>query len=422
MNERASDAGPLGEQYQPEVESTTDWPGYQDDLVRHAIQHAAEHAPEVQHRLREAGVNPSDIRGVDDLSAIPIRKKDDLPALQAEHPPFGGMLAIPLSSLRRIYQSPGPILDPEGDRSDFWRMAPGLWAAGFRHDDIVQNTFAYHLTPAGAMLEEGLRAIGCVVVPGGVGHAEAQVNLMARIGTTGFVGTPGFLHQLLERAAERGVRVPLRRAFVTGAALPPVLRGDIEGRHGVEVFQGYGTADCGSLGYECRAKNGWHVAPGIVIEIADPASGGRSATGEVVVTSPDEVYPMVRFGTGDLSAFAEGGCSCGRTTPRLVGFLGRVGEGVKVRGMFLHPRQLASALARVPSVSRYQARVGHTEHQDTLTLRVESTEPGSIDRDLVQETVHEAVRLRVEVEVVRPGTLPENPEPLVDEREVPVSG
>ncbi len=412
---------PTGPIYDPEIEAmpAENWSGYQDKLAREAVSFAYEFSQEVRRRMDEAGVKPEDIRGVADLWRIPIRPKDTLPELQAQNPPFGGMVTAPVTQLRRVFMSPGPIFDPQGNVDDYWRWAPGLWAAGFREHDIVQNTFAYHLTPAGAMMEEGLTQIGATVVPGGVGNTEWQVSLMAQVGVTGYVGTPSFLLTLLERAKEKGLSLAVERAFVSGAPLPPSLRRTLEEDYGVDVYQGYGTADAGCIGYECQVKEGWHIAPGIVVEIVDPATGKPvppGETGEVVITRPDPVYPLVRFGTGDLSAFMLEPCTCGRTTPRLVGFLGRVGEGVKVRGMFVHPRQLTQALGGNPAIARYQAVVTREGHRDELTIRVEPKAGASVDPDEVAQVVRDVVKLRVNVEVLAPGTLPEDAKVLVDTR------
>ncbi|WP_376788485.1 phenylacetate--CoA ligase family protein [Thermoflexus sp.] len=407
--------------WDPEVEAMPReaWPSYQDRLVREAVAFAYDHAPEVLRRMQRAGVMPDDIRGVADLPRIPILAKDALPELQAKHPPFGGMLAVEVSQLRRIFMSPGPIFEPEGDRRDYWRWAPALWAAGFRPGDLVQNTFAYHLTPAGAMMEEGLRAIGCVVVPGGVGNTEWQVTMMAQMQVTGYVGTPSFLLTLLQRAQEKGLALSVQRAFVTGEPLPEPLRRTLQEDYGVDVYQGYGTADVGNIAYECSEKAGWHIAPGIVVEIVNPATGEPvppGEPGEVVITRPDAVYPLVRFGTGDLSALNVVPCPCGRTSPRLVGFLGRVGEGVKVRGMFVHPRQLAQVFSGRSEVARYQGVVTRVGHQDEFTVRVEPKPGARVHPDELAAALREVIKLRVNVEVVAPGTLPEDAKPLVDRR------
>ncbi|GAP63817.1 phenylacetate-CoA ligase [Ardenticatena maritima] len=393
------------------------WSAYQDDLVRRTITYAAAHVPEVQQRLAAAGLRAEDIHGVADLAAIPLLDKDNLPALQAANPPFGGMLAVPVEQLKRIYMSPGPILDPEGDRPDYWRWAAAFWAAGFRRGDIVINTFAYHFTPAGAMFDSALRALGCVVVPTGPGNTEWQLDVLAQTQAVGYVGTPDFLKILLEKAAERGITTGLRRAYVSAAPLPPSLRAWLA-EQGVATFQGYGTADVGAIGYECEAQDGWHIAPDIVVEIVDPESGQplpAGEKGEVVVTRADTAYPLVRFATGDLSAFHTEPCTCGRTTPRLVGFLGRVGEAVKVRGMFVRPRQIARALEGFP-VARFQAVISRAEHRDTLTVRVEPHPNATLDTDAIAATLRETLKLRADVVVVPHGTLHEESPLLVDER------
>ena len=407
--------------WEPDIEtmSAEAWQAYQDRLVREAVRRAYEETVEGYRRMKAAGVHPDDIHGVADLPRIPVLPKDRLPDLQAQDPPFGGMVAVPITELKRVFLSPGPILDPEGDEPDYWRWAPALWAAGFRPGDIVHNTFAYHLTPAGAMMEEGLRLIGAVVLPGGVGNSEWQLTLMQRAGATGYVGTPSFLLTLLQKAAEKGLSLALRRALVSGAPLPPSLRRTLQEEYGVDVYQGYGTADAGCIGYECHRKEGWHVAPGIVVEIVDPATGQPvplGETGEVVITRPDPVYPLVRLGTGDLSAWHTEPCTCGRTTPRLVGFLGRVGEGVKVRGMFVHPRQLHQALGAHPGVARYQGVVTRENHRDELTIQVEPTPGAALDEAALAQAVRDVVKLRVNIVIVPPGTLANEDRVLVDKR------
>ena len=396
--------------FDPESEAPADWGALQDELAARAVAIGYENTSEIGGRLDAARMRPEDVRGVADLAAIPVLDKDDLPELQAADPPFGGMLAARPGALRRIYRSPGPINDPEGDRGDFWRVAPAAWAAGFRAGDIVLNSFSYHLTPGGLMLDAGLRALGCTVIPGGVGNSAAQVEVACAAGATGYAGTPQFLLTLLERARETGREIPFRHALVTGAPLPPPLRARLQDEFGVDVFQSYGTADAGTLGYECEVKDGWHVAPGIVIELLvpgddRPAAGGE--TGQVVVTSPNATYPLVRFGTGDLSAWNLEPCACGRTSPRLVGFLGRVGEGVKVKGMFVHPRELAGALAGDPMVARYEAVV--TEGAggvDVFTVRVEAVPGCALGEGEVAALavrIREAVKVRPVMEVVGEG-------------------
>ncbi len=412
MNPRTSEA--LDPEYLP------DWAAYQDDLIRRAVEYAARRSPEVAARLAHAGLVPERIRGAGDLPLVPVLPKDSLPDLQAASPRFGGMLAVPVEELARIYVSPGPILDPQGPADDYWRVAPALRAAGFTPGLVVLNTFSYHLTPGGVMLDAGLRAVGCVVIPGGVGNSAAQIELAQAAGATGYVGTPQFLATLLEKAVGLGSPLELERALVTGGPFPPSVRAAVRDHHGVDVYESYGTADAGTLGYECAEKSGWHVAPGVAIEITDPATGEPvmpGEVGEVVVTSPDQTYPLVRFGTGDLSAFVESPCPCGRTSGRMRGFLGRVGQGVKVKGMFVHPRQIARALRAHPPVVAWQGVVVAEGHADRLTVRVEVEDAADLDGDALKRTLEKAVKLKLKLEVVAPGVIGERGDRVVDQRE-----
>jgi phenylacetate-CoA ligase len=407
--------------YLPELETMppAEWASYQDELVRRAVSYAAEETQEVAQRLSAAGVAAADVDSVADLARIPVLPKDNLPALQAQNPPFGGMVAMTAGRLKRIFMSPGPIFDPEGDRPDYWGWAAALWTAGFRQDDVVINTFAYHLTPAGAMFEEGLHALGCTVIPGGVGNSESQVAVMVQVGVTGYTGTPSFLLTLLERAHQESVHLVLRRAFLTAAPLSPSLRLILEQEHGLSVYQGYGTADAGAIAYECETHEGWHLTPGMVVEIVEPATGQplpAGQIGEVVLTRPDEVYPLVRFGTGDLSMLDSTPCACGRTPPRLMGLFGRVGEGVKVRGLFVHPRQLAELMRHFPAVARYQAVITQDKHQDVFTLRAEAGKGETVDVEGLAAALRGALHLRVTVDMVAAGTLAEDAPPLADTR------
>lgn len=392
---------------------------YQDELVRQAVSYAAENTQELPQRLKAAGLAAADIQSVADLAHIPVLAKDSLPALQAQDPPFAGMTAVPTGRLKRIFLSPGPIFDPEGDRPDYWRWAPTLWAAGFRAGDVVLNTFAYHLTPAGAMMEEALRVLGCAVIPGGVGNAESQVALLAQTGAIGYTGTPSFLLTLLERAREEGLPLALRRAFVTAAPLSLSLRLTLEQQFGMAVYQGYGTADVGAIAYECEIHQGWHLIPQMVVEIVQPATGQSQPAGElgeVVITRPDDVYPLVRFGTGDLSLLDDTPCPCGRTTPRLMGLFGRVGEGVKVRGLFVHPRQLAQVIGQFPAVTRYQAIVGQENHQDVFSLQIETAIGEQIDTEALTAALRDTLHLRLTVVLVPAGTIAADAPPLLDTR------
>ena len=396
-----------------------DWSELQNRIAARAVSYGAEHSAEIGRRLGRAGVRPNDVRGVADLETIPVLAKDELPALQGADPPFGGMLAAPLASLARIYRSPGPINDPQGTGADFSRLGTALEAAGFRPGEVVLNSFSYHLTPGGLMLDGGLRAVGCVVIPGGSSAIAAQTEAAHAAGATGYTGIPQVLLTLLERAEESGQPLGFERALVTGAALPPSLRTRLQDGFGVDVYQAYAAADTGLIGYECPEKDGWHVAPEVVVEVLRPGDGRPAAegeTGQVVVTSPNEVYPLVRFGTGDLSAWNRAPCPRGCPGPRLAGFLGRVGEGVKVRGMFVHPRELAAVLGPDPTVARYQAVVSAEGARDVLTVRVETAPGRVVDTPGLVERIREAVKVRPVVEAVSPGTLPDDPHLLVDAR------
>ncbi|NPA30764.1 MAG: phenylacetate--CoA ligase [Chloroflexi bacterium] len=365
------------------------------------IRHLAEHAPGFARRLQQAGLSPADIRSEADLARIPVLRKDDLAELQAQDPPFGGLLAVPVAALKRVFQSPGPIYEPEADRPDYWRWASALRAAGFGPGDVVLNAFAYHLTPAGAMFEEGLRAVGCVVLPGGVGNLEQQVQAMHALGVNGYVGLPSYLNALLDKAAALGLTLQVEKAFVTAEPLPPSLRQTLHEKGVRVVRQGYGTAECGNLGYECEAEDGWHVPEDVLVQICDINTGQPlppGETGEVVVTLFHTEYALVRFGTGDLSALNPEPCVCGRTTPRLMGWRGRVGAAVKVRGMFLHPRQLEDLMRRFPQARAWQAVVSRQEHRDYLILRVAPA--ADADREALaaalQQAAREAIKFRLD--------------------------
>ena len=379
----------------------------------------AARAPGFARRLQDAGISPDSIRTLEDLNALPVIRKDDLVEYQAADPPFGGFLACAPGELKRIFQSPGPIYDPEARVPDYWRWRSALEAAGFHAGDVVMNAFGYHLTPAGAMFEEGLRAAGCAVIPGGIGNQEQQIRLLQDLRVNGYVGLPSYLKALIEKAEEMGMEIFVEKAFFTAEPLPPSLREWLKA-HGVQTArQGYGTAECGNLGYECEAENGWHVPDDVLIQICDINTGQplpEGETGEIVVTLLNETYALVRFGTGDLSSLNTEPCACGRPSPRLMGWQGRVGDAVKVRGMFLHPRQLRAFMARYPQVARWQAAVTRREHKDYLTLRVmpaEGAEIASLTEE-IQNAAREALKFRLSVEIV--ASIPDDAPPIDDSR------
>ena len=390
-----------------------------DERVAAIVGPAAERVPALRERLAAAGVEPGELTDVAGLDRVPVLTKDELIDVQAAARPFGRLLA-PGANVRRIFQSPGPIYEPELDEPDPWRWRPALAAAGFGPDDVVLNAAGYHLTPLGAMFEEAARALGSTVVPGGVGNLDLQVQVCVDVGVTAYVGLPSYLKALLERAEDAGAAPSFRleRAFVTAEPLPPSLRSWLEERVPV-VRQGYGTAEAGNLGYECEVKSGFHVPDDALVQVCDLATGRAlwgSEEGQVVVTLFRADYPLVRLGTGDLSAFVLDPCACGRAAPRLVGWLGRVGEAVKVRGMFLHPRQVRAAMADVAGLEAYRFVVDRHEHRDEL--RCEIVAASGADRAAVAEAVRERVRsaLRFNADVAAVESLDAAGPVLVDAR------
>jgi phenylacetate-CoA ligase len=390
-----------------------------DERVFAVLRPAAAVVPALGARLTEAGLVPDDLVDVAAVDRIPVLSKDDLIDLQAKDPPFGGHLA-PGTAVRRIFQSPGPLYEPEPDVADHWRAAPALRAAGFGPADTVLNCFGYHLSPAGVMFEQGALALGCRVVPAGVGNFDLAVRAARDLSATAYIGLPSYLKALLEKAEEAG-GPPLRfeRAMVTAEPLPPSLRSWLEERVPV-VRQMYGTAESGNLGFECEAASGLHVPDDALVEVCSLDNGAPrldGGEGQVVVTVFSPHYPLVRFGTGDLSAFAAGDCPCGRPTPRLVGWLGRTGEAVKVRGMFLHPRQVTAVMARVPAVAAYRFLIDRVDHRDVLRCEVVPAAEGIDHGHLVGE-VHDTIRsgLRFDVEVAVVTALEAGARPITDLR------
>jgi phenylacetate-CoA ligase len=353
---------------------------------------------------------------LDALRRVPILRKEALPAAQAGAAPLGGWGAR--ERVHKFFGSPGPIYEPEGAGPDPWGSACALHAAGVRAGDVVLNSFSYHLTPAGSIMEGGLLALGAAVIPGGTGNTEVQCRAAAHLCATGFTGTPSFLAALLDKADELHLALAFEVAFVSAEPLPESLRQQFRSR-GIRVQQGYATADAGIIAYECPVTDGLHLADRCIVEIVDPETGAplsANEPGEVVLTVLDPVYPLLRFATGDLSVFMEGPCQCGRGAPRLRGILGRIGDAVKVRGLFVHPSALRAAMARLPEVERYQFVVRRDGHLDELVARIEAGRPDQSLAGRVQTAVQDATRLRVVVEVVEPGTLAGAGRVLVDER------
>ena len=390
-----------------------------DERVFEVLRPAAEAVPALAARLGEVGLVPDDLVDVAAVDRLPVLSKDDLIDLQAKDPPFGGCLA-PGARIRRIFQSPGPIYEPEPDVDDPWRAAPALEAAGFGPGDTVLNCFGYHLSPAGVMFEEGARALGCRVVPAGVGNFDLAVRAARDLGATAYIGLPSYLKALLEKAEDLdGPPLRFQRALVTAEPLPPSLRSWLEERVPV-VRQMYGTAESGNLGFECEAASGLHVPGDALVEVCaldDGVPRLDGGEGQVVVTLFSAHYPLVRFGTGDLSAFASGECPCGRPTPRLVGWLGRSGEATKVRGMFLHPRQVTAVMSQIPSVAAFRFLIDRVDHRDVLRCEVVPAAEG-IDHGHLATEVHDTIRsgLRFDVEVQVVTALEAGAKPITDLR------
>lgn len=404
------------------------------------LAHAQAQSPAQARRL--AGIDPQAITSRAALARLPVLRKHELLALQqaqrAEQPdgdPFAGFAAAGWNGLRlprpakRVFQSPGPIYEPQGQGSDSWRLARALHAAGFRAGDLVHNSFSYHLTPAGAMMEEGALALGCAVFPGGVGNTDLQLQAMVELRPHGYCGTPSFLKIALEKAAEQRLSLAsLRKGLVSGEAFPPSLREWLRER-GMKAYQCYATADLGLIAYETEAREGLVLDEQVIVEIVRPGTGDPVAdgeVGEVVVTTFDPDYPLVRFGTGDLSAVMPGHCPTGRTQTRIRGWMGRADQTTKVRGMFVHPSQVAEVLKRHPDVQRARLVVEGEMANDRMTLHAElsaghaASATGVGDQPLLGEqlaaSVRDITKLRAEVRLVAAGSLPNDGVVIEDKR------
>ena len=396
---------------------------YLGTRLRETAAWAHSRSPHVRRAFDKAGIGPRDVASLDDLTKIPITRKDDVPAMQAAEPPFGGLLAVEPGRLQRIFASPGPILDPQGEGDDFWRFRMALAAAGFRRGDIAINSASYHLTPLGFMLDNAARSLGCVVVPAGVGQTDVQVRVASALRATCYLGTPSFLYALVKRGREMGMPLPIEVAFVTAEMFPESLRAELEKDFGVRALQGYGTADQGCLAYECPERGGMHLHPETIVEVLDletrkPAVPGQP--GEIVATIFDPAYPLLRFATGDIGTLAPPGtCACLRTAPKLAGLVGRVGDAVKVKGMFIRGAEIAKALEGFPAVARFQAVVTRDQHQDHLAYVVELAEGAAPEAglsDRIADTLREAMKVRGEVRISPRGTLPEGSKRIDDRR------
>ena len=365
------------------------------------------------------GIDPKSVNSRAALAKLPVLRKADVAALQKENPPFGGLNVTAPSKAHRLLMSPGPIFEPEGEGKDWWGSARACYAAGFRAGDIVHNSFAYHLTPGGFILEAGLHALGCAVIPGGVGNTEQQLEAIAHYRPSGYVGTPDFLKILLDTAEKTGKdAASIKRALVSGAALPASLRDELAQR-GVAVLQCYATAELGVIAYESGAREGMIVNESVIVEIVRPGTGdpvAKGDVGEVVVTSFNPDYPMIRLGTGDLSALLPGVSPCGRSNARIKGWMGRADQTAKVKGMFVHPQQIAEVAARHPQLVRLRLVVGREGEQDSMTLMAECAAPDAALEATVAATLQSVTKLKGAVKLVAPGALPNDGKVIADER------
>ena len=366
-----------------------------------------------------AGIDAKSVTSRAALARLPVLRKPDLAALQKENPPFGGFNVTPPGKAKRLQMSPGALFEPQAWGRDFGGCARALFAAGFRAGDIVHNSFTHHLTPGAYILEEGAHALGCAVIPGGIGNTEQQLEAVAQYRPSGYVGTPDFLKILIDTAEKTGKDVlSIKRALVSGAALPASLRDEL-GRRGVAVLQCYAVAEVGVIAYESEACEGLIVNESLIVEIVRPGTGDPVAdgeVGEVVVTSFNPDYPMVRLATGDLSAVLPGRSPCGRTNMRIKGWMGRADQTAKIKGMFVHPRQVAEVSTRHPQLGRLRLVVGREAEQDTMTLMAECAQPDAGLGDAVAATLQSVTKLKGTVKLVAPGSLPNDGKVIADER------
>ena len=378
---------------------------------------AAMEAPAYAEQLR--GVDPATVTSRAALTRLPVLRKSELPALHKAAPPFGGFVKRPPGSFARLFTSPGPIFEPEAADSDPWRGARALHAAGFRPGDVILNTFSYHLTPGGFIMDASARALGCAVIPAGPGNTEAQFELIAAYRPIGYCGTPDFLKILLDAAAAAGRDVSsIKRALVSGAAFPPSLQAEIKSR-GIDAYQAFGTADLGLVAFETPAREGMVVNEDLILEIVRPGTGDPVAdgdVGEIVVTSLDEAHPWIRLALGDLTATLPGKSPCGRTNMRIKGWMGRADQTTKVKGMFVRPEQIAEIGKRHAELGRLRLVVSRQGETDVMTLKAESAAGSEALRGDIAATLRAVTKLGGEVELTAPGSLPNDGKVIADER------
>jgi len=398
---------------------------YVNESLRDIVQYAYRSAPAVKEKMDQAGVKPADIVNVKDLERIPVTRKDNFGELQKLNPPFGGFLGVPQT--KEIFVSPGPTYEPEIPDAQFDAVAKALCAAGFRKGERAIVTVSYHMVPAGHHFAGGMEKLGITRVPTGVGNTELQLQIMRDLKVTGYVGTPSFLMALIKRAEELGYNFrrdfALKHALLGAEMLPESLRRSFEQDYGIRTQQIYSTAELLLLGYECSQKSGWHVPEEVMIEIVDHTTGKQlepGEVGEIVVTPFNRIFPLIRYGTGDLSSMTTKPCPCGRTSPRLTGLMGRVGEAVKARGMFIHPKQVKEVMAKFDQIHNFQVKVGRQKQRDEITINLELKEE-TVDKPKLTEelakTFQDICRVRADkIEFLSKGTIPEEHKLIVDER------
>ena len=398
------------------------------ERLRQIVQHAYENAPAIRRIFDEAGVAPDQIQTVEDLDRVPVTSKDRLAQLQQADPPFGGFLAVPLERLQHVFLSPGPLYEPStGEDAVADTVREVLQIAGFGAGDVVINTFGYHLIPTGLVLDRVLRDLGATVIPAGVGNAGLQLKMMLDLGVTGYIGTPSWLMALLEKAKEMGVdfreRSALRKVLVSAEPLPPSLRQTFVEGYGLRVTNAYGTAELGFLAYNTEGGLPMRLLESSIVQVVNPESGrsvGPGDVGEVVVTTFNATYPLIRLGTGDLAVNVDPAPGRSRQRDRSIILVGRVGDAVKVRGMFVHPNQLRAAAAQVAGVGRVQATITRPAHRDEMTIRAELLQEEA-DREALVEALRRAIqdlcRVRADaIELVPAGSIAEDAPTMVDER------
>ena len=389
--------------------------------LKELLSYAYRYSEDVKKRFDRAQFNVEKFKTLNDLKHIPILKKKELIFLQSMGPRLGGLLTKDLGELRRVFLSPGPIFDPEDRGEDYWGWTEGFYAAGFRTGDLAQGTFNYHLTPAGLMFEEPLKNLGCAVVPAGPGNTSTQIDILQKLRVTGYVGTPSYLMHLAQKAEEAGLNLRkdlfVEVAFVTGEKFPEKMRATLEKKFDLIMRQGYGTADVGCIGYECFHTNGLHIANRAFVEICHPDTGiplKDGEVGEIVVTAFNKTYPLIRLATGDLSYIDRAPCACGRSSPRLGNIVGRVDTTTRIKGMFVYPHQVEQVMARFEEIKRWQIEVTNPGGIDEMVLSVEASNFKREDELL--HDFRQQIKLRPDLKIVPPGTLPPQIRPIEDKR------